>query len=171
MFGKIILQEPNVIIMDEPTNGLDPLQVVQIRELIRELGRQKTVLLTTHVLPEVEALADRVVLLHEGRKVVEGSLAEVTSVEVGQQQFRVTVNGSETDLKSMLVTAGATWLESSSSFPATNAQASAVVSAESGQAIFGAAVDHGLALLELVPRSGTLESLFYGLSQTGEALE
>ena len=161
--AQALIHDPELVILDEPTNGLDPLQVIQIRELVRELGRQKTVLLTTHVLPEVEALADRVVLLHEGKKVVEGTLAEVTSVKSGQQQFKVTVNGSEEDLKSMLATAGVTRLESG--FPSSSAQASAVVLADGGQEIFEAAVKHDLVLLELAPRSGTLESLFYGLTQ------
>jgi ABC-2 type transport system ATP-binding protein len=163
--AQALIHDPELVILDEPTNGLDPLQVIQIRELVRELGRQKTVLLTTHVLPEVEALADRVVLLHEGKKVVEGTLAEVTSAKAGQQQFKVTVNGSEEDLKSMLATAGVTRLESGPPSSSAQAQASAVVLADGGQGIFEAAVKHDLVLLELTPRSGTLESLFYGLTQ------
>jgi hypothetical protein len=89
----------------------------------------------------------------------------VTSVKAGQQQFKVTVNGSEEDLKSMLATAGVTRLESGPPSSSAQAQASAVVLADGGQGIFEAAVKHDLVLLELTPRSGTLESLFYGLTQ------
>ena len=70
--AQVLLHEPDVLIMDEPTSGLDPNQIRQVRALIRDLGRNKTVLLSTHILQEVEAVADRVLLIARGRIVFDG---------------------------------------------------------------------------------------------------
>jgi ABC-2 type transport system ATP-binding protein len=77
--AQVLLHEPDVLIMDEPTSGLDPNQVRDVRDLIRELGRTKTVLLSTHILQEVEAVADRVILINAGRVVFDGLFAEMRS--------------------------------------------------------------------------------------------
>jgi len=70
--AQVLLHEPDVLVMDEPTVGLDPNQIHEVRRLIRELGRTKTILLSTHILQEVEAVADRVILISEGRIVFDG---------------------------------------------------------------------------------------------------
>lgn len=75
--AQALLHDPDVLILDEPTSGLDPNQLVGIRELIVELGRSKTVLLSTHVLQEVEILCTRVILIDEGRIVFDDSLTEM----------------------------------------------------------------------------------------------
>ncbi len=71
--AQVLLHEPDVLIMDEPTTGLDPNQIRDVRYLIREIGRTRTVLLSTHILQEVEAVAGRVILIHEGRIVFDGT--------------------------------------------------------------------------------------------------
>lgn len=75
--AQALLHEPDVLIMDEPTTGLDPNQIHEVRRLIRELGQSKTVLLSTHILQEVEAMADRVVFIHQGRIVFDGTPMEM----------------------------------------------------------------------------------------------
>jgi len=70
--AQVLLHEPDVLIMDEPTTGLDPNQIRTVRELIRKLGQTKTVLLSTHILQEVQAVADRVVMINAGRVVFDG---------------------------------------------------------------------------------------------------
>lgn len=70
--AQVLLHEPDVLIMDEPTTGLDPNQIRTVRELIRTLGKTKTILLSTHILQEVEAVADRVVMINAGRVVFDG---------------------------------------------------------------------------------------------------
>ena len=70
--AQVLLHEPDVLIMDEPTSGLDPNQIREVRTLIRELGENKTMLLSTHILQEVEAVADRVVLINDGSVVFDG---------------------------------------------------------------------------------------------------
>lgn len=72
--AQALLHDPPVLILDEPTTGLDPNQLVDIREVIRTVGREKTVLFSTHILPEVEALCDRVVIIDRGKLVADGTL-------------------------------------------------------------------------------------------------
>lgn len=73
--AQVLLHEPDVLILDEPTAGLDPNQIREVRKLIRELGETKTVLLSTHILQEVEAMCNRVVFINEGRVVFDGTPA------------------------------------------------------------------------------------------------
>ncbi len=75
--AQALLHEPDVLILDEPTAGLDPNQIREVRETIRGLGRKKTVLLSTHILQEVEAMADRILLINEGRLVFDGTTDEL----------------------------------------------------------------------------------------------
>ncbi|MEE2635995.1 MAG: ABC transporter ATP-binding protein [Acidobacteriota bacterium] len=75
--AQALLHDPEVLIMDEPTAGLDPNQIKQFRENIQRLGRTKTLLISTHILQEVEAVADRVLLIHGGRLVFDGALADL----------------------------------------------------------------------------------------------
>ena len=78
--AQVLLHEPDVLIMDEPTSGLDPNQIREVRQTIRELGRSKTILLSTHILQEVEAMADRVIFINRGR-VFDGTPAEMQGVD------------------------------------------------------------------------------------------
>jgi ABC-2 type transport system ATP-binding protein len=73
--AQALLHDPDVLIMDEPTAGLDPNQIRDFRENIRVLGRTKTILISTHILQEVEAVADRVILIHDGRVIFDGAPA------------------------------------------------------------------------------------------------
>src|SRR5437868_8298425 len=75
--AQVLLHEPDVLILDEPTSGLDPNQIREVRETIREIGRSKTILLSTHILQEVEAMADRIIFINRGRVVFDGSPAEM----------------------------------------------------------------------------------------------
>lgn len=77
--AQVLLHEPDVLILDEPTSGLDPNQIRDVRRTIRELGRRKTILLSTHILQEVEAVADRVIFIHRGRIVFDGTPDEMRS--------------------------------------------------------------------------------------------
>ena len=77
--SQALLHKPDVLIMDEPTSGLDPNQTDQIREVILEWGKDRTILLSTHILQEVEAMANRVIVVHEGQKVADGPLDDFQS--------------------------------------------------------------------------------------------
>jgi ABC-2 type transport system ATP-binding protein len=78
--AQALLHEPDVLILDEPTAGLDPNQIREVRNTMRKLGETKTILLSTHILQEVEAMASRVIMINEGRKVFEGSVEELKKV-------------------------------------------------------------------------------------------
>lgn len=74
--AQAILADPEILILDEPTNGLDPNQILEIRELIREIGKKKTIILSTHIMQEVEALCSRVILLNKGEMIADQSIGE-----------------------------------------------------------------------------------------------
>jgi ABC-2 type transport system ATP-binding protein len=76
--AQVLLHEPDVLILDEPTAGLDPNQIREVRETIRRLGQSKTILLSTHILQEVEAMASRVLFINEGRLRFDGTPADLT---------------------------------------------------------------------------------------------
>jgi ABC-2 type transport system ATP-binding protein len=75
--AQALIHEPEVLILDEPTTGLDPNQLVEIRELIRRYGKTKTVLLSTHIMQEVEAVCDRVIIINRGEIVADRSMKEL----------------------------------------------------------------------------------------------
>ena len=74
--AQAILHEPDLLILDEPTNGLDPNQIIEIRNVIKEIGKEKTVILSTHIMQEVEALCSRVILIHQGKIVQDTGIEE-----------------------------------------------------------------------------------------------
>jgi ABC-2 type transport system ATP-binding protein len=75
--AQAIIHDPRLLILDEPTNGLDPTQVQQMRELIRSLAQHATVILSTHILQEVQAICDRVIIIRNGRKAVDATMDEL----------------------------------------------------------------------------------------------
>jgi ABC-2 type transport system ATP-binding protein len=85
--AQVLLHEPDILIMDEPTSGLDPNQIRYVRELIRELGATKTILISTHILQEVEAMADHVIVVNEGRVVFDGTVSEMEAGESLEAAF------------------------------------------------------------------------------------
>lgn len=161
--AQALLHDPELLILDEPTNGLDPVQVVEMRRLVRELGQEKTVLLTTHVLPEVEALADRVVLLRQGKKVVDGPLMDLQAPQSGPCQLALAAQCSLAELERAATAAGATWLSPRAApFPLEGLHAGFVELPEA-TAIpeFAQALQQsGLLPLQLAPQGGPLESWF-----------
>ncbi|MDO5616940.1 MAG: ATP-binding cassette domain-containing protein, partial [Cruoricaptor ignavus] len=74
--AQAILHQPDLLILDEPTNGLDPNQIIEIRNLIKDIGKEKTVILSTHIMQEVEALCSRVILIHQGKILQDTSINE-----------------------------------------------------------------------------------------------
>lgn len=81
--AQALIHDPKVLILDEPTSGLDPLQIIGIRDLIRSLAKEKTVIFSTHILSEVEAIADRIVIVNEGKKVAQGTFRELAQQTSG----------------------------------------------------------------------------------------
>ncbi|MDH4221908.1 MAG: ATP-binding cassette domain-containing protein [candidate division Zixibacteria bacterium] len=101
--AQAMIHNPEILILDEPTIGLDPNQIVEIRNLIKQLGREKTVILSTHILPEVEATCGRVLIIHEGKIVADGTPKELQSGFEGKEriylELKKTVENIESKLK------------------------------------------------------------------------
>lgn len=91
--AQAILHDPQVLVLDEPTSGLDPNQIRMVRSLIRELAKTKTILLSTHILQEVEAMSDRLLIIHEGRLVFQGTAQELTVGSSLEDRFHALTKG------------------------------------------------------------------------------
>lgn len=91
--AQAILHEPQVLVLDEPTIGIDPIQVVETRKLIQELGRNQTVVLSSHILPEVSMICERVLIIHEGRIVAEDTPKNLAAGLQGVERLEVEVGG------------------------------------------------------------------------------
>ncbi len=91
--AQSMLHRPDILILDEPTSGLDPNQIVEIRNLIKEIGREKTVILSTHILPEVQATCSRVLIISNGRIAGQGTPEELAQMSVGEERFMVAIRG------------------------------------------------------------------------------
>ncbi len=87
--AQAILHDPKILILDEPTSGLDPNQIIEIRELIKELGKKKTLILSSHILQEVQAVCDRIVILNKGNIVADGTPAMLKSTFQGKAKLTV----------------------------------------------------------------------------------
>jgi len=100
--AQALLHKPEVLILDEPTIGLDPAQVVEVRNLIREIGKERTVLLSTHILSEAQQLCDRVLIINKGRIVAEDTPENLQARLVGAERSIVRIKGDSEELKSQI---------------------------------------------------------------------
>ena len=95
--AQAIIHKPEVLILDEPTAGLDPRQIIEIRDLIRTIGQEKTVIFSTHILQEIPATCNRILILHEGRIVGDGSLEELADAIDESEGYHIQIETSERD--------------------------------------------------------------------------
>jgi len=176
--AQAILHDPDILILDEPTSGLDPNQILEIRALIRELGKEKTVILSTHILQEVEAVCSKVLILNEGRIAAQGTAEEIGEALKGEARvsFRlrsrkegIGAKDIESALKRLPSIGALRSLEAAqgSSFAVEIALQAGQAEADSGALVFEWAVAEGLVLLELVPRKLSLEEIFVKLTTEG----
>lgn len=168
-----LVHGPRVLVLDEPTVGLDPRQIVKIRELIRSLAKDRTVLLSTHILPEVELVCDRVVIIDRGRLVATGT-PETLRQQLSQQpglsvSFRGEIPEADMVLRAI---PGVTHAARIGAAGETRAILECERGADVREAVFREAVARGWVLLELTPRQASLEDVFVRLvsHDAGEAL-
>ena len=102
--AQALIGNPPVLILDEPTVGLDPNQIIEIRSLIRGLGKYHTVILSSHILPEVEAVCDRLVIINGGHIVADGTAAELAAEHSSDHRLTVRVAGPAAEVKALLST-------------------------------------------------------------------
>ncbi|MGE4288951.1 MAG: ATP-binding cassette domain-containing protein [Salinivirgaceae bacterium] len=93
--AQALIHDPEVLILDEPTTGLDPNQIVEIRELIKKIGRSKTVILSSHILAEVEATCDRILIINKGKIVANGTAQELRQAEKGNELLKVEIEDAD----------------------------------------------------------------------------
>jgi ABC-2 type transport system ATP-binding protein len=171
--AQAILHQPEVVILDEPTVGLDPIQITKIRQLIRELGKDHSVILSTHILPEVQAVCDRVQIINHGETVFSDSFAQLAqkqssnSLVVGfaQEAFdRAVVNKAvvESDLQQL------SGLEKVASLGNNRFQLHFNAPADPSL-IYKLSVEKAWILTELSPQEETLEQIFMNLVHTDNA--
>jgi ABC-2 type transport system ATP-binding protein len=166
--AQTLIHDPKVLILDEPTTGLDPNQITEIRELIREVSQEKTVLFSTHIMQEVQALCQRVVIINNGRIVADkavSQLRDTLGVSGDYQTFRVSFE-NRVKKEELLQIPGVTEIkeEGTNSFLLTSIEGK-----DLRAAIFHSAVNNGWTLIELTKESNSLEQVFKELTEEGGA--
>jgi ABC-2 type transport system ATP-binding protein len=101
--AQAMIHDPDLLVLDEPTIGLDPNQIIEIRELIKKLGEEKTVLLSTHILPEVTATCDRVIIINEGNIAAQGTPDELISQAKGEYIIHTMIRGNPDEVKTKIM--------------------------------------------------------------------
>jgi len=101
-FAQALIGNPPVLILDEPTVGLDPNQIIEIRSLIKKLGKKHTVILSSHILPEIQAVCDRIVIISKGEIVADDTAAALSERYSDDHSLQVRVAGPEAEVKTLL---------------------------------------------------------------------
>jgi len=153
-----LLHNPEVLILDEPTTGMDPNQLAEIRSLIKEVGKDKTVLFSTHILQEVEAVCDRVILIHNGEIIADKILKELT----GNQEQVIEVEFDYKIEKQLIE--NLPHLKSANNVHDTIWELTFDTSKDMRPAVFDFAYDNGLKTLNLTTKNKNLERLFRELT-------
>lgn len=162
--AQAMIHDPEVLILDEPTTGLDPNQIVEIRKLIKELGKQKTVILSSHILSEVEATCDRILIINRGRIVADGTSETLRSQADGQELLTVHIEAVNEELQKSLLGLGSvekvSAIEDKPGFYSIQSKPNM----ESRKAIFDLCVKKKWYLLEMTGIETRLEDVFRDLT-------
>ncbi len=161
--AQAIINEPEVLIMDEPTTGLDPAQIIEIRELIKSFAGEHTVIISTHILQEVSATCQRVIIINDGQIVAEDSLANITGSSTTGGSLIIRVEGDMASLRDRLAALDGvvSIKESASEEPGVTELIVAVESqSDIRRAVAETVVGSGCGLLELRPIRLSLEEIF-----------
>jgi ABC-2 type transport system ATP-binding protein len=159
-----LVHRPPILILDEPTVGLDPKQIIKIRDLIRELGRERTVLLSTHILPEVDAVCDQVLIIDRGKIVAQGTPGELRQRGSGALVVRAAFAGRVDARPALAILPGIRGVEETDADGETRVRISCEDGADCREAVFRCAVENGWTLRELVGETATLEDVFVRLT-------
>jgi ABC-2 type transport system ATP-binding protein len=161
--AQALLHKPSVLILDEPTIGLDPGQVVDVRNLIREIGKERTVLLSTHILPEAQQLCDRVLIINNGHIVAEDTPENLQARLVGAQRVLIRVRGEADELAARV--AKVSGVEDVKQMPDGSLEFRYAPGEDLRPEIAKIAVKAGYDLLELRPVGMSLEEIFLELTR------
>jgi ABC-2 type transport system ATP-binding protein len=163
--AQALIHNPEVLVLDEPTTGLDPNQIVEIRELIRKIGREKTVILSSHILAEVEATCDRILIINKGKIVADGTSGELRKKAEGREILRVGIeNGEVNEVFKALQELDSVDLVSFITKSDGLYEVQSKASRSSKREVFQLCVDKGWYLTELTPTETKLEDIFRELT-------
>jgi len=163
-----LIHRPPVLILDEPTVGLDPNQIIKVRELITELGRDHTVLLSTHILPEVEQVCERVFIIDRGRIVADGTPDALRTKLVGNPTLAVELKGAgESAGEALLALPGIVSVDQPDGGRYLLEHGA---DTDPREAVFRLAVERGWVLMAMTPHRATLEDVFVRLTTREESL-
>lgn len=159
--AQALIHDPSILILDEPTTGLDPNQLEEIRNMIRMISREKTVILSSHIMQEVEAVCNRVIIINRGKIVADGGIAEVKSGSLSQKQvvlaeFKEAVNEAQ-----LMSIEGVSRVAKSDNLW----EIEAVSAKDIRPAVYTFAVENNLTLLTLLQKQQNLENVFHQLTQ------
>jgi ABC-2 type transport system ATP-binding protein len=163
--AQAMIHDPQILILDEPTTGLDPNQIVEIRKLIRELGKEKTVILSTHILPEVEATCDRILIINKGKIVANGTADNLRNQATGQEILRVRIEDASAEavlheLRRLPNSDRVEWVDKS----LNRFEVISRTGASAKREVFQLCVQKGWVLSELIPMETRLEDIFRNLT-------
>ena len=162
-----LIHDPKILILDEPVTGLDPNQIVEIRELIKKLGKEKIVLMSSHILQEIQATVDRIIIINEGSIVADGSSEELLNDSAkGKADLKLEVsNADESDIRDMKATIPSIGIKNISkedSYTVINVEFPS--NGDPREDIFKYAVDKNWVILEMVTSKQNLEDIFRKLT-------
>ena len=169
--AQAMIHEPEILILDEPTVGLDPNQVVEIRNLIKEVGRKKTVILSTHILSEVEATCDRVVIISSGEIVADGSSETLRRDMAGKSVIHLELKGEvpdSNDVLSSLPGVEKVQTLSRENGDTTRLNIDVLKGYDIREDVFKTSVDKGWTIFEMHQEKTNLEDVFRQLTQSQE---
>lgn len=164
--AQALIHDPQVLILDEPTTGLDPNQIIEIRQLIRKIGHEKTIILSSHILAEVEATCDRILIINKGRIVADGTADQLRKASSGCECVKITVeNADRNNVVRVMqdidtVELVDTIIDNPDSFEIQSKEGES-----SRRAIFNACVENGWVLTEMTPLETKLEDVFRELTR------
>ena len=157
--AQALMDDPEILVLDEPTSGLDPNQIVEIRSIIREIGKEKTIIFSTHILSEAEAACSRVVIINRGKVAADGPVEMLKSEGGGRQILEVLLRGASRDGISGLFSGDdINPIEFSESDEGLRVTLSC--SGDQREAVFGMIKGTEWTLLEMIQKKQTLESIF-----------
>lgn len=163
--AQAMIHDPAILILDEPTTGLDPNQIVEIRKLIREIGKAKTVILSTHILPEVEATCDRILIINKGRIVADGTADTLRQQASGQEIVHLQLEDTTVEqAQQLLATLPYVVAVSAEKGGSLRFEIKSRAGHSSRRDIFRLCVDNGWTITEMTPVETRLEDIFRNLT-------
>lgn len=159
--AQAIIHNPKVLILDEPTTGLDPNQIIEIRNLILELGKEKTIMLSTHIMQEVQAICHQIAIINKGQLIANADTNEIQHLTNAKKQIIEVEFNADIDTSQLKTISAISTIK-------PNGKAKYIIESESDtrQEIFNFAVQHNIAVLSMQTKQKTIEEIFQELTHT-----